>query len=59
MVMVKEREKMMEKFVEIQKGRIVVVPVGVDSDNHAHGYIVKDDRIWYVKDKTPIRIKLV
>lgn len=56
--MAKEREKMMEKFVEIQKGRMVVVPVGVDSDKHAHAYIVKDDRIWYIKDHTPIRIQL-
>jgi hypothetical protein len=56
--MAKEREKMMEKFVEMQKGRIVVVPVGVDSAKHAHGYIVKDDRIWYVKDNKPVRIKL-
>lgn len=56
--MAKEREKMMEKFVEIHKGRIVVVPVGVDSAKHAHGYIVKDDRIWYVKDNKPVRIQL-
>ena len=56
--MAKGKEKLMEKFAEIQKQRIVVYPVGMDSEKHAHGYIVKDDRIWYVKDNTPVPIEL-
>jgi len=56
--MTKGKEKMVEKFVEFQKERIVVYPVGVDSEKHAHGYIVRDDRIWYVKDHTPVPVEL-
>ncbi|MBN1124200.1 MAG: hypothetical protein JXA82_04270 [Sedimentisphaerales bacterium] len=56
--MTKDKEKMMEKFAEIQKQRIVVYPVGMDSERHAHGYIVRDDRVWYVKDNTPVPIEL-
>jgi hypothetical protein len=56
--MKKEQEKVIEKFAEMQKERIVVFPVGVDSKGRAHGYIVQDDRVWYVKDNKPVPVKL-
>ncbi len=56
--MKKEQGNLMEKFAEMQKERIAVFPVGVDSKGRAHGYIVRDDRVWYVKDNKPVPVKL-
>lgn len=54
----KRKEEMFEKLAEMQMGRITVVSVGIDSADHAHAYVVKGDRLWYVKDSTLTPIEM-
>jgi hypothetical protein len=42
----------------MQKERIVVYPVGVDSENRSCAYAVKGDKVWYIRDKKAAIIQL-
>ena len=47
----KNKDQMVKEFREMQKERIVVYPVGMDSKNRSYAYIVKGDKVWYIRDK--------
>ena len=56
--MAKDKELMVKEFREMQKERIVVYPVGIDSKNHSCAYAVKGDKVWYMRDKKATIVKL-
>ena len=56
--MAKDKELMVKEFREMQKERIVVYPVGIDSESHSCAYAVKGDKVWYVRDKKATVVQL-
>jgi hypothetical protein len=56
--MAKNKNLMVKEFREMQKERIVVYPVGMDSKNRSYAYIVKGDKVWYIRDKKPTVVQL-
>lgn len=56
--MAKNKDQMVKEFREMQKERIVVYPVGIDSENRSCAYIVKGDKVWFARNKKPIPVQL-
>ena len=56
--MAKDKELMVKEFREMQKERIVIYPVGIDSENLSCAYAVKGDTVWYMRDKKAAIVKL-
>jgi hypothetical protein len=54
----KQKEQMVKGFREMQREKIVVYPVGIDSQNRSCAYIVKGDKLWYIRDKKPAVVQL-
>ena len=53
-----QKEQMVKEFREMQRERIVVYPVGIDSEKHSCAYVVKGDRVWYLRDKKATVVQL-
>ena len=56
--MAKSKDQMVKEIREMQKERIVIYPVGVDSKDRSSAYVVKGDAIWYLRDKKATTIRL-
>ena len=56
--MAKSKDQMVKEIREMQKERIVIYPVGVDSKDRSCAYVVKGDSAWYLRDKKAITIQL-
>ena len=56
--MAKEKELMVKEFREMQKEKIVIYPVGIDSENRSCAYAVKGNKVWYMRDKKAAIVKL-
>lgn len=53
-----QKEQMVKEFREMQREKIVVYPVGMDSQNRSCAYIVKGDKLWYLRDKKAAAVQL-
>ena len=56
--MAKDKELMVKEFRGMQKEKVVVYSVGIDSENRSCAYIVKGDKVWYIRDKKATVVQL-